>query len=113
MYRQMPSESAAPSHSSQCGEALRFRTVARDEGEREAEPQRDREQLLGIEREAEEAPRNVKNPADDAGEQQSLQDVGAERRGARDRRRGCWSRLAHSSGFAWMLCSLKYFSAPG
>jgi hypothetical protein len=75
----------------------------RDEGEGEAEAERHREELLGVERNAEEPARHIQHPADDGEEERRLQYVDCDPCGP----------PRHSSGFAWMLCSLKYFSAPG
>jgi hypothetical protein len=101
---------------------------AGDEGEREREAETDREQLLGIERDVEAASGNVEYPEHDDGDQQRLQDIGAQhrrlRRGGGELRRvgddAFFGRgavngtlLAHKMSLATRLCSWKYFTAPG
>ena len=80
----MISEAAAASQSSQSHRTRLRSRAGGDEGERQAKPQAHRQQLLGIERHAEQAPRQVEHPADDAEDQQRLQDVGRERDGRRN-----------------------------
>ena len=46
-----------------------------DEAERERKPHAHRKELLGVERQPERAPRDIEHPADDANEQQRLENI--------------------------------------
>ncbi len=104
------------------GQAL----LAGDEGERQREPETDREQLLGVERDVEYLAGDVEHPHHDHRDQRGLQDVGRDD----GRARGCGGELrrvgddaflgggavndpAHMTSLGCRLRSWKYLSAPG
>ena len=105
-----------------------------DEGERQRQPEADRQQLLGVERDVEGLPRDIEHPQHHAGNQQGLQDIGREhgraRRGRREllcggnepflrrggdvlRRVGNDALLAHCIGLGFELVVLEIFQRAG
>ena len=103
------------------------------EGERQRQAEASGQQLLGIERKIEDLPGDIHHPEHDAGDQQSLQQVGQDEsgfrrgggellrarykallgRGGLARRARRLSLFVHWNALAAMFFSLKYFKAPG